>query len=172
MARACKKGTTGRKGQSDPIRSRLWSAEIRDAHLKMWKCENVASTNFANSNRRRSRPFFYEAPFLNWGEAHRASAGCRGGVSPCKTRRLRGKWCDDFMFFSRIYVTRRAQGSIFWYRNSRFERGMVLFGNTAKPVSSAVDALFAKTICTDGMLIIRNIPDGYLCRQSRICHYR
>ena len=77
-----------------------------------------------------------------------------------------------FTFFSRIYVTRRAQGCIFWYRNSRFERGMVLFGNTAKPVSSAVDALFAKTICTDGMLIIRNIPDGYLCRQSRICHYR
>ena len=102
MARACKKGTTGRKGQSAPIRSRLWSAEIRDAHLKMWKCENVsqcyalgrilASTNFANSNRRRSRPFFYEAPFLNWGEAHRASAGCRGGASPCKKaqRRHRG----------------------------------------------------------------------------------
>ena len=92
MARACKKGTTGRKGQSDPIRSRLWSAEIRDAHLKMWKCENVASTNFANSNRRRSRPFFYEAPFLNWGEAHRASAGCRGGAPPCKKaqRRHRG----------------------------------------------------------------------------------
>ena len=97
-------GNTGRKGQSDPIRSRLWSAEIRDTHLKMWKCENVsqcyalgrilASTNFANSNRRQSRPFFYEAPFRNWGEAHRASRGVWGrckppqsGVSPCKTRR-------------------------------------------------------------------------------------